>query len=92
MTKQCILAFALGLVTSSCAGFDDARDGLVEQGAEFYDETLVTSEFIICRGASVGSVMRRYWQDVETAQAWMKLCAEAPAVNLPEIIVPETSN
>ncbi len=61
-----------GAVLSGCANDIKAR------GAEVYDRALEESEFVICRAASVGSVMRRYGGSVELAQAWKTICVSNP--------------
>ena len=51
-----------------------ARDFAANEGASAYDQGLANAEFFICRGASVGSVQRRYGRDTDTAEAWRVLC------------------
>ena len=46
---------------------------IANAAANANDEALKTSEFAICRGASVGAVLRRY-NTKELADAWVKLC------------------
>jgi len=45
------------------------------------DEALASSEFAICKGASVGSVLRRY-NTPEKADAWVALCREDNAASV----------
>ena len=60
-----------GALLSGCAGIKD-------RGAEVYDRALEESEFVICRAASVGSVMRKYGGSPEMAAAWKTLCTANP--------------
>lgn len=81
--KTSIRACALCLVllgVSACGFFTEGREFATVKGAEFYDESLITAELVMCRAASVGSIMRRYGRSSDTAEAWATLCqAPAPA-------------
>ena len=68
----CILLMSMGL--SACETVDAVRMVANEKGAEFADLALEQAEFVICRAASVGSVMRRYGSNKEVAAAYLKLC------------------
>ena len=46
---------------------------LVDTASDANDKALVTAEFTVCRGASVGSVLRRY-NTPELAAIWQDLC------------------
>jgi len=50
--------------------------GIMDKGAEINDEALVSSEFIICSGASVGAIERRY-NTAELLEARKALCDKA---------------
>ena len=43
-------------------------------GAGLNDEALATSEFVLCKGVSVGSWLRAYGSSADKAQAWRTLC------------------
>ncbi len=45
-----------------------------DRGADVADTALDTSEWHICRAASVGSVLRRYGTSAERMAAWRALC------------------
>lgn len=70
-------AFAALLPLGGC-GFtsygDAARDAVEDYGSRGADALLENSEFIVCRAAPVGAVIRRYGRSQETAEAWKTLC------------------
>lgn len=78
---------ALALTVGGCAQLQkgvtvlsSANDGLLE-----------ASEMGVCRGASVGSVVRRYWSDPSRAKAWGDLCYPVitpPVIGGPNPVVP----
>ena len=70
MTRY-IPIYALLLLLSGCVGVPST---VVDRGAEAMDKALIASEFVMCKGASVGSVQRRYGQSAELAAAWRTLC------------------
>lgn len=45
------------------------------KGAELNDDALKAAEAVICKGASVGSIMRRYNTEAK-AKAWKELCSK----------------
>lgn len=46
----------------------------VQRAAEAYDDSLVAAEVWMCRGASIGSIVRQYARDDATWAAWRTLC------------------
>lgn len=68
---------------SGCSAIQTA----VGKASSLNDEALKSSEFTICRGASVGSVLRRY-NTKELADAWVRLCIN----NTENPIVTEITN
>lgn len=48
-------------------------DVIADKGGVVNDEALSTAEFMICNGASVGSI-RRHYGTPEKAEVWSKLC------------------
>ena len=76
----CVLVFAVLL--SSC-GFtatgDTVSDYVRKYGAQSYDRGLENAEFFMCRAASVGSVLRRYFTDDDKRAAWVIICADVPS-------------
>jgi len=74
MMKLLIAASALllsGCITSGAIG---ARDYAVSNAADAYDESLHNAELWVCRGSSVGSVVRRYASSDELWESYLKLC------------------
>ena len=61
----------MGCATSSGLAF---RDAGVAEASRAYDESLANAEVWVCRGASVGSVVRRYGVSEDQWAAWMRLC------------------
>jgi len=55
-------------------GIDQIRTTVATKGAEVNDQLLHDAEFWICKGASVGSVRRKYGRSSEDATAWQALC------------------
>lgn len=77
MKKLAILALALSL---SACGFtpqgDLARDVVRERGAQAYDEGLENGLWFMCRGASVGSIRRKFGASRDLMAAYNTLCSE----------------
>ena len=73
-----LLAITIALLTlSGCSTqYMAARDTAVTAAAHANDRALGAAEFTICRGASVGSVKRKYFTNESKARAWMELCNE----------------
>ena len=53
---------------------------VVDAGAEANDAALLSAEFVICRGASVGAV-RRHYGTKEMAAVWREFCQNADGDN-----------
>ena len=51
-----------------------ARSAVVNAGVKAMDEALIAAEFVICKGASVGSIQRRYGSSEKLSEAWRTLC------------------
>ena len=72
MVTRLILIALIGIALAGC---DPAyRASVAKKSAEGADAALSVSEWGMCRASSVGAIMRRYWQDQETADAWLHLC------------------
>lgn len=67
------------LLLAGCETVDTVRTVAKEKGAVASDNLLEDAEFIICRAATVGSVMRRYGGSKELAAAWLDMCWHRPA-------------
>jgi len=48
---------------------------LFTKGAAINDDALIAAEAVICKGASIGSIMRRYGVSEAKAKAWKDLCS-----------------
>lgn len=84
MIKRTSLALTLFLGGCGFTQTGDLVRGAVDTyGAQAADELLVNTEFVICRAAPVGAVLRRYWRNAETAEAWKKICLDGAELELP---------
>lgn len=68
MKKLLIIAIS-GLFMSGCATLET----FTGKGAEINDGALTGAEFVICQGASIGSI-RRHYGTAEGARVWKELC------------------
>ncbi len=64
--KTLIIASVLTLTGCTAPG--------VQRAAEAYDDSLAAAEVWMCRGASVGSIVRAYGRSDESWEAWRQLC------------------
>ena len=71
MTRLAIISLALLL--PACVSAQNMQD-MAATGAEAADKALKASKWFMCKGASVGSVMRLYWITQAQADAWAELC------------------
>ena len=64
------------LLTGGCATTvgTGIRDAAVAKAVDAYDESLENAEFWVCKGASAGSVVRRYGASEAQWDAWKRLC------------------
>ena len=65
-----LLMAVIGLL-SGCSGIEAVKI----KGTEINDGALDNAVFIVCRGASVGAVRRRF-DTLEEAETWRELCQE----------------
>lgn len=65
-----ILLLVLVITLTGC------QTAVVNSVSTAADNTLESAEIVICRAATVGSVIRRYGQDSAKAAAWRELCIE----------------
>lgn len=86
MFKKTLIATAIA--TSSLSACS-TMGRLADIGKEVNDEALKTSEFTICKAASVGSIVRRF-NTKELATAWINLCASPNT--LPPVMLEGTLN
>lgn len=71
-----IAAALLLLATSGCAYLELAQQAAAHKGAEISDSARDRAEFMLCRGITVGSWVRRYGDSADLANAWRTLCSE----------------
>ncbi len=87
MNKLYIPIFLLALLTllGACSFGAAVRDTAVNQGGKAFDEALITALAVKCKGASIGSIERRYMQTQETWELWYKECLGAGPRIIPEL-------
>ena len=69
----------IALLAASLTGCANLGD-LAQEGADAADRAAASAEFVMCRGTSVGAVMRAYAVTPERWDAWLTLCGyNAPA-------------
>jgi len=68
--KTLILVLIISIL-SGCAGMAQ----IVDAGAKANDNALQAAKFTICRGASIGSVIREF-DTPDKAKAWKELCTQ----------------
>ena len=74
MSKCIILLVWLG-ITAGCSLSD-----IGIRGAEYNDKAVATSVFMLCYGASVGSIRREFGDDPDV---WKNLCTKEDGVEIP---------
>lgn len=74
--KNLIVLTTIVLLTG-CGSLQEVGENALVKGARINDSALVASEAVICRGASVGAILRKYGQDKTKARAWRDLCVES---------------
>lgn len=68
---KALFLLLLILVLSGCANLSN----IVDSAAEANDKALYAAKFTICKGASIGSVIREFDTE-EKAKAWKELCTQ----------------
>lgn len=63
------------LALPGCAQFDAAKGAAATEGAKVADEVMTTTEFMLCKGVTVGAWVRQYGASADKANAWRTLCA-----------------
>ena len=58
------------------------RAAAVQRGATAADEALANAEWLLCRAATVGSVVRRYGASTVKADAWRAICRTDPVADV----------
>ena len=57
------------LVLNACSTLEKIAD----YGAEANDEAVRDSKFILCKGASIGAILREF-NTKDRAEGWLKIC------------------
>lgn len=60
------------LIISGCSTISK----LIDTAGNANDKALVSAETVVCRAASIGSILRRYDTE-EKARAWKQLCTQS---------------
>lgn len=84
--KRIFLTFIGGFLSLVLCGCGQTLK-VVDEAGRINDQALLSAEFIICRGASVGSVRRNFGSQ-ERAELWRKLCT---SYGQEDNFTPETS-
>ena len=68
---------AMVLALAGCVpSADDVRSVAVSRGAELTDNLVADALFILCRGASIGSIRRAFGDSQRRADAYYEMCRE----------------
>ncbi len=67
--KNLMIVFVFAFVMTGCT-----LDTAIKKGAKANDDALIAAEFVICRGASIGAILRRYGKDKAAMEGWKLLC------------------
>ena len=78
-----ILAFVI-LWFTGCAELGVVRTAIDVRGQEVADRILADTEFVLCRGISVGAWARRYGRDQILADAWKTICGSELLLTTPK--------
>ncbi len=70
------------LFLSSCASIDTVKKTIAIKGAEISDTALTEAVWWTCKGASIGSVQRRYGQTKDRAMMYREFCFGQDGVNI----------
>ena len=75
-----LIGFVVGLLLllSACS----AVNTIATKGAEISDTALTNAEWMMCKGASVGSVKRRYGVTLERANLYREFCDGSGEANV----------
>ena len=79
--KWFIIAAGL-LFLSGCASIDSVKKTIAMKGAEISDDALTDAVWWTCKGASIGSVQRRYGQTRDRAIMYREFCFGQDEVNI----------
>ena len=83
MIKGIMVAIAL-LSIGACTSIPQvnaAREVLKSEGAKSSDQLLEDAVWVVCRGSSVGAIVR-YFRTRELADAWLAICNNVPEASI----------
>ena len=78
-----IILSAILIWFTGCTQLGIVRTAIDVKGQEVADRILADTEFVMCRGISVGAWVRRYGRDQELAEAWKTLCGSELLLSTP---------
>ena len=79
-----ILAIIIVWFTAGCAQLGIVRTAIDVKGQEAADRILADTEFVLCRGISVGAWVRRYGRDAALAEGWKTICGSDLLLTTPK--------
>ena len=59
---------------TGCAQLGIVRAAVDARGQEISDRILADTEFVLCRGITIGAWVRRYGRDAALAEGWKTIC------------------
>lgn len=71
-----LLVIMVFTLLSGCSYLGIAQTAAGQYGAEISDSARDRAEFMLCRGITVGSWIRRFGDSADLANAWRTLCSE----------------
>ena len=78
-----IILSAIIIWLAGCTQLGIVRTAIDVRGQEIADRILADTEFVMCRGISVGAWVRRYGRDQALAEAWKTLCGSELLLSTP---------
>ena len=69
---------------TGCTQLSIVRTAIDVKGQEAADRILADTEFVMCRGISVGAWVRRFGRDPALAEAWKTICGSELLLTTPK--------
>ena len=79
-----IILCAIIILFTGCAQLGIVRTAIDVKGQEAADRILADTEFVLCRGISVGAWVRRYGRDAALAEGWKTICGSDLLLTTPK--------
>ena len=79
-----IILAAIIIWFTGCAQLGIVRTAIDVKGQEAADRILADTEFLLCRGISVGAGARHYGRDQILADAWKTICGSELLLTTPK--------